>query len=452
MEEKINKFKKIMKDNGLNKIVIESFVDYYKQLLSGSTGKLTEAEILPPSQNKIEKKDELKSYKNLPYEKLAVVKLNGGLGTSMGLQKVKSLLQVKGDHNFLDIIVKQIFHLKEKTKEDIPLLFMNSFNTRNDTLDYLKKYPQLAVKDLPLDFLQNKFPKIRQDDLLPLQLENDRLNWNPPGHGEIYMTMYLTGVLDKLLDKGIEYIFISNSDNLGAVVTSDVFGYFTKNELPFMMEVCKRTEMDKKGGHLAQKKDGKLVLREIAQCPDEELDYFQDIHYYKYFNTNNLWVNILYLKKKLEENKGRLPLSLIINPKKIKGIKVYQLESAMGSAISIFEGSRALEVSKNRLVPVKKTNDLLAVRSDAFQLADNYKLILHDILKSPPNIKLNSDYYKTLKQFEAHFISLPSLKECKSLKVRNEVFFEENVVIKGEVEISKSLRIKNETLEDLTIY
>ncbi len=328
---------------------------------------------------------------------------------------------------------------------------MDSFNTRQDTLDYLQKYPNLSSKGLPLDFLQNKFPKIQQDDLSPLKMENDKLNWNPPGHGEIYMTMQLTGVLDKLIEGGINYLFISNSDNLGSMVDKDIFGYFAENDIPFMMEVCKRTEMDKKGGHLAQTKDGKLVLREIAQCPDEELNHFQDIDYYKYFNTNNLWVNLTFLKKKLEENKGYLPLSLIINPKKVNGVDVYQLESAMGAAISVFENSRAIEVSKDRLVPVKKTNDLLAVRSDAYELTDNYKLELTNALLSPPNIELEPKYYKTIEQFEDHFASLPSLKECKSLFIKDEVFFGNNVTIKGDVKIYKPVKLENENLENVEI-
>lgn len=451
MDKKINKFKEIMKQEGLHEIVVESFLDYYKQLLHGSTGKVTEAEINPPSGDNIAKSRELNNYLNPPYEQLAVVKLNGGLGTSMGLTKAKSLLEVKGKLNFLDIIAKQMQHLREKTDEEIPLVLMDSFNTRSDTLDYLTKYPELSTRGLPLDFLQNKFPKIKQNDLTPLRKDQDNLNWNPPGHGEIYMTLYITGILDKLMANGINYLFISNSDNLGAMVDRDIFGFFADEDIPFMMEVCKRTEMDKKGGHLAQTKQGKLILREIAQCPKKELKYFQDIEYYEYFNTNNLWVNLIYLKKKLKENDSRLALSLIINPKEVNGVKVYQLESAMGAAISIFDGSHAIEVGKDRLVPVKKTNDLLAVRSDAYVLNDNYKLVLNSTLKTPPNIELTPDYYTTLQQFNEHFKSIPSLKDCKSLKVYDEVFFESNVKIKGEVEINNPTELKNKTLEDVEL-
>jgi len=451
MENQIKQFKKIMQDEGLDEIVIKSFMDYYRQLLHGSTGKLTESEIAPPGSDKIEKRSDLEDYEKPPYEQLAIVKLNGGLGTSMGLNKVKSLLQVKNGNNFLDIIAKQTKYLRNKTQEQIPLLFMDSFNTRSDTLQYLEEYPDLPTKDLPLDFLQNKFPKIRQDNLGPLQMKDNKLNWNPPGHGEIYMTMQLTGILDKLLDKGIKYLFISNSDNLGAIVDRNIFGFFVENNIPFLMEVCRRTEMDKKGGHLAETKDGQLVLREIAQCPDNELQFFQNINHYKYFNTNNLWVNLIYLKKKLEENDGRLPLSLIINPKVVNGVKVYQLESAMGAAISIFEGSRAILVGKDRLVPVKKTNDLLAVRSDAYVLDDYYKLVLNNTLNTPPNIELIPKFYKTLQQFDEHFISIPSLKNCKALQVNREVYFRNNVKIKGKVEINDSLKLEDEILEDVKL-
>ncbi|HCX73610.1 MAG TPA: UTP--glucose-1-phosphate uridylyltransferase, partial [Candidatus Cloacimonas sp.] len=340
----LQKFKEKMQQAGLNEIVIDSFAYYFQKVLAGETGKLSEEVISPPSDGNVVFHNNLGKGDKDDLQQLAVIKLNGGLGTSMGLKQAKSLIEVKNELNFLDIIARQILHLRKKTKKSIPLLFMNSFNTRQDTLDHLKKYSDLKVDDLPLDFLQNKFPKIRQKDLSPLQETDDKLNWNPPGHGEIYLVLQLSGILGKLLEKGYRYAFVSNSDNLGAVVDTSILSYMKKEKIPFIMEVCRRTAMDKKGGHLAETKDNGLILREVAQCPAAEIDKFQDILRYKYFNTNNIWIDLLALKRKLNQNEGRLNLTMILNSKTVKGEPVYQIETAMGAAIAEFENAKAVVI------------------------------------------------------------------------------------------------------------
>jgi UTP--glucose-1-phosphate uridylyltransferase len=366
-------FKDLMRKENLNEIVIKTFCDYYEKLCAGEKGKLSEIDITRPEG--IVDYNSLGAPGNSFYEKLVVIKLNGGLGTSMGLTKAKSLLEIKDGNTFLDLIAQQILYLRKSTKKDIPLMFMNSFNTQADTLEFLQKYPELPLPRLPLDFLQNKFPKIKQSDFSPLKTENEKSKWNPPGHGEIYTAMMISGVLDNLLENGIEYAFISNSDNLGAVPDEKILGWFAKNKVPFLMEVCERTEADKKGGHLAQTKSGQLILREVAQCPEDEVEDFQNIEKYSYFNTNNLWVNLKALKEKLVEYDFVLPLSLIVNPKEVEGEKVYQIETAMGAAISVFKGSRAMRVNRDRFAPVKKYSDLEIVRSADYILTDDFRLV-----------------------------------------------------------------------------
>jgi len=435
-------FIRLMQNANLNKLVIDSFSRYYEQILSGSTGKLSKKEISPPEKKNLIDYNQLEKPISSHLEKLVVIKLNGGLGTSMGLTKVKSLLRVKEDFNFLDIIIRQILYLREKSKKNIPLLFMNSFNTRDDTLSYLEKYPELKLPEIPLDFLQNKFSKIKQSDLSPLQNRNDNLNWNPnwnpPGHGEIYLVLMISGVLEQLLDSGFEYAFLSNSDNLGAVVDEKILNYFVESNISFMMEVCKRSSGDRKGGHLAQTRDGRLVLRETVQCPEQEISEFQDIEKYQYFNTNNLWVNLKALKDELIKNDYLLPLSLIINPKEVEGEKVYQIETAMGAAISVFEDSKAVVVNRDRFAPVKKTNDLLIIWSDAYKLQQDYKLVLDENLEEPPKVILEERYYKTIEQLEEHCKDgIPSLKNCRKLEISADVFFGKNVEIIGDVKITK---------------
>ena len=438
MKSYLPEFIEIMENAGLNDLVIHSFSNYYYKVLEGATGKLSEKEIEPPDENNIIDYNKLQESTSPPLEKLVVIKLNGGLGTSMGLKKAKSLLRVKDNLNFLDIITRQILHLRETTEEDIPLFFLHSFNTQGDSLSYLEKYPELQLPDLPLDFVQNKFPKIKQSDLSPLQNEDDTLNWNPPGHGEIYTVMACSGVLDKLLEKGFLYAFISNSDNLGAVVDEKILTHFAEKNEPFLMEVCPRTEMDRKGGHLAQTHEGQLLLRETAQCPDNEVEHFQDINRYQYFNTNNLWVSLRALKQKLYEHNNLLPLSLILNSKEVEEEKVYQIESAMGAAISVFKGSKAIVVNKDRFIPVKKTNDLLAIWSDAFELTKEYKLKLNNSFGKTPGIKFNDRYYRTIDQLQEHFKDgIPSLKKCNTLTIEGNVYFGKHVEIIGDVKISK---------------
>ncbi len=448
MRSYLNDFIKKMELAGLDKLVIQSFTNFYYKVLEGATGKLTEAEIEPPSQDNLIDYNQLEVTKFSPLDKLAVIKLNGGLGTSMGLKKAKTLLKIKGELNFLDVIAQQILHLRKSTGKKIPLLFMHSFNTQKDSITYLEKYPDLPLSNIPLDFLQNKFPKIKQSDLSPLANKNDKLNWNPPGHGEIYMALSQANVIQKLLDNGFEYAFISNSDNLGAIVDKKILNYFAEENIPFLMEVCRRSTMDKKGGHLAQTKDGQLLLRESAQCPDDEVNKFQDIQRYKYFNTNNLWINLKALKQRLYEKRYHLPLSMILNSKVVEGIKVYQVETAMGAAISVFNNSKAMIVNRDRFAPVKKTNDLLTVLSDSYELTEKFELELVNKFNEVPNIELEEKYYKNINDFDMHFENIPSLKECKNLFIKGEVYFSNNVSIKGDVSISKAINLSDIVLED----
>ncbi len=433
-----NIFRKLMQEADLPELITNIFLSYMRNLEAGHTGFIKEEDITPPEDNKLIHYDSLNNKSSQNNSKLVVIKLNGGLGTSMGLEKAKSLLRVKNDLSFLDIIAKQMLELRKKTASKIPLIFMNSFSTNSDTNNYLQKYPELNLFQVPLSFTQNKYPRIRQADLLPYQDPNDeKQNWNPPGHGDIYPAMAISGVLDKLLENGIQYAFVSNSDNLGAVVDSSILNYIVDNNIPFLMEVCARSPIDNKGGHLAQDKTGKLLLREIAQCPQTELDRFQDINHYRYFNTNNLWIDLRLLKQQLEKDSFILPC--IINPKEVNGTKVYQIETAMGTAISKFTDSKALIVPRSRFVPVKKSCDLLTIWSDAYTLSDDFVISLSPKAKQIPIVDLDDRYYKTISQLEQHFQSgAPSLVNCEELLVSGDISFGKDVSCEGKVKLSST--------------
>merc|ERR1719373_20744 len=110
--------------------------------------------------------------------------------------------------------------------------------------------------------------------------------------------------------------------------------FFAQSKGPFMMEVAVRTDADKKGGHLAKdSKTGGLLLRESAQCPDEDEEAFQDVTKYTFFNTNNLWVDLVALKSIFDKHGGSIPLPVMKNAKTVdprdkKSDAVLQLETA----------------------------------------------------------------------------------------------------------------------------
>ena len=445
-----------MADNGLDPLVIETFRHYYGLLISGETGKIGRSQIDPVAQGDVAELDKLQGLEDIGREaaqKTAIIKLNGGLGTSMGLSKAKSLLVVKGGLSFLDITARQALSFREKFGASLPLVFMNSFATHEDTLEVLNRYPDLQTGDLPLAFLQNKFPKVLQRDLTPASWPEDpKLEWNPPGHGDIYTSLVGSGMLDRLLAQDISYAFVSNVDNLAAVIDEGILGYFAKNNFPFMMEVADRTEADTKGGHLARKKGGGLVLREIAQCPEEELSEFQDIELFKYFNTNSIWINLQALRELLRNHDNVIPLPMIRNPKTLdprdeSSPPVYQLETAMGSAIALFDRAAAVRVPRNRFLPVKKSQDLLGMWSDAYALASDYQMIKNPARSAGPlKLTLDEIYYKKIDQLKTRFPhGAPSLVDCISLDIKGDVHFGKEIKIEGKV------AIQNEADHRLTI-
>lgn len=430
-------FQERMKSEDQPQLFINSFKDYYQQLVSGATGLIPETEILPVSEvPDLERLDpQLKTLGEKSLKATAVIKLNGGLGTSMGLERAKSLLTVKKGNSFLDIIAKQMIH------NGVPLILMNSFVTEEESLKVLARYPQLSG-EVPLSFVQHKEPKVTQEGYRPVNWpENPELEWCPPGHGDIYIALITRNILPKLIDKGYRYVFVSNADNLGATLDTQVLGYFVQNQFPFMMEVADRTEIDKKGGHLAYREvDMQLILRESAQCPKNDEKTFQDISRHKFFNTNNLWLDLDALNRVMIKNNNKINLPMIRNAKTVDprdptSIPVYQIESAMGSAIGVFSGAQALRVPRARFAPVKKSVDLLAVRSDAYELTDDFRIRLEPSRKGiPPIIELDDRYYKFIADLDERFSAgPPSLKQCLKLSITGDVRFEGDVVCKGDV-------------------
>jgi UTP--glucose-1-phosphate uridylyltransferase len=360
----------------------------------------------------------------------------------MGMTKAKSLLEVKDGMTFLDVIARQVLDARERLGARLPLVLMDSFATREDSLAALERVPELA-SDVPADFVQSKEPKIREDDGQPVEWpDNPGLEWAPPGHGDVYPSLAGSGMLDALLERGYRYLFMSNSDNLGAVLDPRILSWIAREEIPFLSEVCDRTEADRKGGHLAVRRSGGgLVLRETAQVPDEDADAFSDTTRHTYFNTNNLWVDLRALRSLMESQDGVLGLPMIVNRKTVDpndsgSTPVIQLETAMGAAVGVFEGARALRVPRERFAPVKTTSDLLVLRSDAYELTGDARLVLADGRSSAPLVSLDDDFYKRLRDFDERFAAgPPSLVEAERLEVVGDVRFGAGVIVRGSVRV-----------------
>jgi UTP--glucose-1-phosphate uridylyltransferase len=437
-----------MRAEGVGDAAVATFEHYYERLRAGEQGMLPEDELEPvddlPAAEDLPPAEEDDAAAREALDRAVVLKLNGGLGTSMGMDRAKSLLEVKDGLSFLDIIARQVLGLRERTGARLPLVLMNSFATREDSLAALERHADLAA-DVPADFVQNKVPKVLADDLQPARWPDDpSLEWAPPGHGDVYTALLTSGMLEALLDRGYRYAFLSNSDNLGAVLDPRILAWFAREEVPFAMEVAERTEADRKGGHIARRRDGGgLVLRETSQIRDEDAEAFQDTSRHRFFNTNNLWVDLRALRAVLARGDGVLGLPMIVNRKTVdpsdsSSPEVVQLETAMGAAIDVFEGARALLVPRTRFLPVKTTNDLLALRSDAYVLGDDASVRPAPEREgaAAPLVDLDPDHYKLLADFEARFpAGPPSLVACERLTVAGDVRFGRGVVVRGAVRI-----------------
>ncbi len=440
----------LMRARGLGPEAIKVFEHYYKQLEAGALGTIPEDCIEPLGEiqalGEVNVADE-ESRQAL--SQTAVIKLNGGLGTGMGMTGAKSALEVRDGLTFLDIIALQVIALRERWGVELPLVLMNSFRTSEESLKILSKYDSLAVDGLPLDFIQNAEPRLDPETLMPVTWPADpELEWCPPGHGDVYVSLVTSGVLDSLLAKGIRFAFLSNSDNLGATCDPDVAAWMVERDLPFVAEVCRRTKSDRKGGHFAVRKaDGRLILRDTAMVEDGEERFFRDINRHSTFNANNVWINLEVLRERMTARDGVLGLPIIVNRKNVdpanpSSPEVVQMESAMGTAIEVFEGSEVILVPRTRFRPVKTTNDLLVVRSDFFSLDESYHVVA-STSGPEPYVDLDSAY-RFVPGFEQRFPQgVPSMKDCTSLRVIGDPVFGKGVCLLGDVLIDGYKRVRD---------
>jgi len=365
-------------------------------------------------------------------DKLAVLKLNGGLGTTMGCVGPKSAIEVRDGMTFLDLIVHQIEYINKTTESNVPLVLMNSFNTDYETGRIVKKYVNHNIKIMT--FNQSCYPRINKDSLLPLPRTAESMmpgEWYPPGHGDLFESLYNSGLLDQLIDMGKEYLFVANVDNLGAIVDMTILNHMMETNSEFLMEVTDKTMADVKGGTLIDY-DGQIRLLEIAQVPSEYVDTFKSIKKFKIFNTNNIWVSLKAIKRVVMNRE--LNLEIIVNNKTTdNGTKIIQLETAVGAAIKHFKNAHGVNVPRSRFLPVKSTSDLFLVISDLYRMK-------HGILQMNPQrpfttvplVKLGESF-KKVNDFLVRFKSPPHILELDHLTVSGDVTFGSDVTLKGSV-------------------
>lgn len=444
-----------MREAGQPEGAIRAFARAYERLVGGEEVTLPSSELEPAA--------DILTLDQLPdaddpgvLGHVAVIKLNGGLATTMGLRAPKSLLEAREGRSFLDVIVGQALALRRRHGVQLPLVFMDSEATRTDTVRALEAHPEIR-DELPADFLQSMVPKLDATTLTPVSWPSEpALEWCPPGHGDVYGALDRSGMLAMLLERDIRYAMISNADNLGATLDSRIAAHMAEAEVPFLMEVVAGTEADRKGGHIARRRaDGRLILRETAQTPPEDLDSFRDFRRWRYYNTNNLWLDLRALDATLRESGGVLDLPLIVNRKTVDprdsgSPSVLQLESAMGAALGSFAGASVILVPRTRFVPVKTTDDLLVLRSDVYSLSDGMSVVARpERAGRLPLVELDPRFYKLLDDFEARFpAGPPSLIGAERLTVRGDVTFGPGVSVRGavEFEVPEPLRVERAVL------
>ena len=364
--------------------------------------------------------------------KLAVLKLNGGLGTTMGCVGPKSAIEVRDGMNFLDLTVRQIEWLNMEKNVSVPLILMNSFNTDMETRKVIQKYGRNRINIIT--FNQSRFPRIGKDSLLPVPSAptDDKECWYPPGHGDVFDALDHSGLLDELIADGKEYLFISNIDNLGATMDTTILKHMIDTGAEFIMEVTDKTKADIKGGTIIDY-GGSIRLLELAQVPSEHKSDFTSIKKFKIFNTNNICVSVKAIKRVVTERS--LDLEVIVNHKTMEGTgeKVIQLETAVGAAIKHFVRGHGVNVPRSRFLPVKSCSDLFIVQSDLYtlshgELAPNPRRPFPTV----PIVKLG-DHFKKVPNYLARFSGPVHIMELDHLTVTGDVTFGKDVTLKGTV-------------------
>ncbi|KAH0794271.1 UTP--glucose-1-phosphate uridylyltransferase family protein [Histomonas meleagridis] len=422
------KFEEKIKPLGLSQGAQKKLISMFKSAFLSGNIEIDWNKVIPLKDEEMFPYDQIPEPEN-PQEilkQLIVVKLNGGLGTTMGCTCPKSLIVCQNGQTFFDIVVDQLKDFNSRYNVDIPLVLMHSFNTDKLMEPVIEKVQGLKI----ITFNQNKFPRIYEDTYEPVPTSPDSplSMWNPPGHADVYHCLDESGLLDQFIREGKRYMMISNIDNLGARIDLKILNKVLKDDIPYACETVDKTPEEWKGG-MPIYYEGHLKLLETAQVPPDHMDDYVAIHY---FHANNLWVNLLQLKEAIQND--TLKIDVMKNYKTFEGRKVIQLESACGSAIQSFERSIAIKVPRRRFMPVKACNELLLMRSDLYIKHENSELLLNPkrTTSGLPAVSLGKEFQR-IEDFEKRIKCPPSIYNLKKLVVEGDVIFGKNIVLEGDV-------------------
>ena len=374
-------------------------------------------------------------------QKTVVVKINGGLGTTMGCSGPKSVIEVQAGKTFLDLIILQMKKLHALYGVVVPLVLMNSFNTDHEPKEYIKKYTGDADVRI-LTFLQHKSPRIDGETYVPIphDLHGPNAEWHPPGHGDFLGSFVDSDAFRELKAEGRETIFLANVDNLGAQLDPTLLHHFVTSGLEFALELTPKTLSDVKGGTLIRY-ENRLKLLEIAQVPRDHVEEFQDIKKFTVFNTNNVWMSLPAVERVVTEKTLMPKMDIIVNRKTYNGRPVIQLEIAVGCAIAAFDRTAAYVVPRTRFLPVKTCNDLFLIQSDRCEKSPSGDVVMKG---EQPLVDLGKAF-TLVADYNARCPCVPDIAELHSLHVTGDVAFGPGVVLKGDVVI------RNETGAQVTV-
>ncbi|GKV47258.1 hypothetical protein SLEP1_g54172 [Rubroshorea leprosula] len=361
-------------------------------------------------------------------DKLVVVKFNGALGTTMGFSGPKSLIEIREGLTLLDVIIEQIQSLNAKYGCKVPLLLMNTNKTHDDTLKVLEKYSKSNI-DIQ-SFIQGQQA---EPESLGLHSVDDLYPSDP---GTAFLSLVKSETLDLLLSQGKEYVLVVNSDNACAVIDPKILNHVTQKKIEYCMEVTPTTTSFSRTSVLSSQ-EGKFKLVHIAQNPSRH-----STKKFKFMDAGSLWVNLKAIKRLVDTDAmkmEKLSTSKAVDPD--------DKESAVGSAIQLFDQAIGVNVPQSRYLPVNSTLDLLLLQSDIYTYDEG---ILARNRAINPSISLGPEFEK-VSDFQSRFKSTPSIVGLDSLKVTGDVWFGADITLKGKVKIAAEPGEKLEIPDNVVI-
>ncbi|CAN1226243.1 UTP--glucose-1-phosphate uridylyltransferase [Linum grandiflorum] len=328
-------------------------------------------------------------------DKLVVVKLNSTLGTAVGFNGPKSMIDVRDGVTSLDLLVNQIQNLNQKYGSDIPLVLINSARTHDDTSKVLEQYSTSNIDILPVQQGQ-------QLGESPDVLENENKLY-ASDQAAALRSLIDSGALDVLLAKGKEYVLVVSPDNSAVAVDAKILNHLITNKIVLCME-----------------------LGEIAEDPSAH-----SMEKFKFISTKTLWLSLNAIKRLADTN----------------SLKVDNVSTS-----ELFDKAVGINVPQSRFLQLNTTSDLLLVKSDLYAVIDG-SLARNPFRSSPldPSIQLGPEFEK-IDHFESRFQSIPSIVELDALKVTGDVWFGAGVTLKGNVSINAkpgtTLEIPNDSVID----